>query len=76
MSTLDAPEGNQYRIAYGHAARLLEMSRFDHAWGRDFARRVEPDGINEEVARRCPTIPAELVELAVDDALMGRRPRW
>ncbi len=26
-----------YRVAYGEAARLAEMARFDHGWGRDFA---------------------------------------
>jgi len=31
----------RYRIAYGEAARLAEMARFDHSWGRDFAARVE-----------------------------------
>ena len=29
-----------YRIAYGEAARLAEMARFDHGWGRDFAAGV------------------------------------
>jgi hypothetical protein len=28
------------RIAYGEAARLAEMARFDHRWGRDFAAGV------------------------------------
>jgi hypothetical protein len=66
----------RYRLAYGQAARLLEMSRFDHAWGRDFARQGTPDGIRSEIVRECPTIPPELVELAVDDALAHRQPRW
>ena len=34
----------RYRIAYGEAARLVEIARYDHAWGRDFASRVESDG--------------------------------
>jgi hypothetical protein len=79
MSMFDAtdPEAcNRYRLAYGLAARLLEMSRFDHSWGRDFARRIEPDEIRTEVARQCPTIPAEMVDWAVDDAMRRRRPRW
>jgi hypothetical protein len=29
-----------YRLAYGEAARLAEMARFDHGWGRDFAAGV------------------------------------
>jgi hypothetical protein len=33
-----------YRIAYGEAARLIEMARFDHAWGPDFAARIENQG--------------------------------
>jgi hypothetical protein len=76
MSTPDATEGNPYRIAYGHAARLLEMSRFDHAWGKEYSRRVEPDQIRAVVASQCPKFPPELVDRAVDDALAGRRPRW
>ena len=76
MSELDGAEGNPYRIAYGLAARLLEMSRFDHAYGRDFAAGVEPDAIRAEVLSRCPAIAPELVDLAVDDVLRGRRPRW
>jgi hypothetical protein len=79
MGTLDATDPtacNRYRIAYGHAARLLEMSRFDHSWGLDFARRVGPEQIRAEVAGECPAIPPELVELAVADAVAGRRPRW
>jgi hypothetical protein len=76
MDTLDASEGNPYRIAYGLAARLLEMSRFDHSYGRDFARGVEPEQIRAEVLNQCPTLPPELVELAVDDAMAGRQPRW
>jgi hypothetical protein len=67
----------KYRIAFDAGARLLEASRFDHSYGRDFARRVEPDRIRAEVARLCSHhVPAELRELAVDDAIAGRRPRW
>jgi hypothetical protein len=29
-----------YRIAYGEAARLAEMARIDHGWGRDFAAGI------------------------------------
>jgi hypothetical protein len=29
-----------YRIAYGEAARLAEMARFDHGRGRQFAAGV------------------------------------
>jgi hypothetical protein len=76
LDTTDLAACNRYRIAFGHAARLREMSRFDHSYGRDFARGVEPEGLREEVRRRCPAIPAELVELAVDDAMRGRRPPW
>jgi hypothetical protein len=76
MGWLDATEGNRYRIAYGHAARVLEMSRFDHSWGRDFARRIEPEQIRAEAVSLCPTIPPELVDQAVDDAMARRRPRW
>jgi hypothetical protein len=76
LDTTDRLACNRYRIAYGLAARLLEMSRFDHSYGRDFARGVEPDGKREEVVRQCPAIPRDLVDLAVDDVMLGRRPRW
>jgi hypothetical protein len=69
----------QYRIAYGEAARLAEIARFDHAFGRDAAAHVggEPQAILAEVAHRLgPTAVAEVIELAVDDAIEGRRPRW
>ncbi len=68
-----------YRLAYGEAARLAEMARFDHGWGRDFAAGIggEAEVIEREVQRRVgPEIPPELVEMAVEDALAGRRPRW
>src|SRR4051794_16122393 len=51
LDTSDPIQCNRYRIAYGEAARLLEASRFDHSYGRDFARRVEPERIRAEVAR-------------------------
>src|SRR3954454_13869247 len=44
--------------------------------GRDFARRIEPERIPAEVAARFRAFPADLVELAIDDALAGRRPTW
>lgn len=68
-----------YRIAYGEAARLVEMSRFDHGWGRDFAAGVgdASDAIAREVRRRLgPSIADELIRLAVEDALDERKPRW
>jgi hypothetical protein len=76
LETTDPDACNRYRIAYGQAARMLEMSRFDHSWGRDFARRLKPERIRAEVHGQCPTVPPELLELAVDDALARRRPRW
>jgi hypothetical protein len=76
LDTTDPLVCNKYRLVYGIAARLLEVSRFDRSYGRDFARRIEPERIREEVASQCPTIAVELVDLAVNDALAGRRPRW
>src|SRR4051794_25292599 len=69
---------NRYRIAYGEAARLLGAARFDHSYGRDFAGRVGPSAgqIRSEATRHCPMIPHDLVELAVDDMMAGRKPRW
>jgi hypothetical protein len=69
----------RYRTAYGHASRLWEMSRFDHAWGKDFAEHVgiEHDRILAEVLRRMGQDRRDLVELAVHDAVAKRRqPRW
>ncbi len=68
-----------YRMAYGEAARLAEMADFDHGWGRDFAAQVggAPEAIEREVLHRVgPQVAPEVVRLAVEDALEGRRPRW
>jgi hypothetical protein len=68
-----------YRIAYGEAARLVEIARFDHGWGRDFAAGIggEADAIEKEVMRRVgPKTHPEIVKLAVKDALESRKPRW
>jgi hypothetical protein len=68
----------QYRLAFGEAARLAEIARFDHASGRDAAAQIggHAEAIRAEVGRRLADIPAELIDLAVDDAIEGRRPRW
>jgi hypothetical protein len=69
----------QYRLAYGEAARLAEIAGFDHASGRDAAAHIGGDleAILAEVTRRLSsTTTPELIKLAVDDALRGRRPRW
>ena len=68
----------RYRIAYGEAARLAEMARFDHSWGRDFAARVENKGerILAEVLRRIGDHDLEAVKEGIEDALAGRRPKW
>jgi hypothetical protein len=68
----------RYRLAYGEAARLAEIARFDHAFGRDAAAGLgaEAEKIEREVIRRLgPRIDPELVRLAIEDALEGRRPR-
>ncbi len=68
-----------YRIAYGEAARLAEIARFDHASGRDAAAQVggAADAIVAEITRRVGSAASvELIELAVDDAIQGLRPRW
>jgi hypothetical protein len=68
-----------YRIAYGEAARLAEMARFDHGWGRDFAPGVggEADAIEKEVVRRCGHgIHPALIKLAVQDVVDRRKSRW
>ena len=68
-----------YRIAYGEAARLAEMARFDHGWGKDFAAGIGGDAkdIEQEVKRRVgPGIHPKLIKMAVEDALDQRKPRW
>jgi hypothetical protein len=74
----DATTCIRYRIAYGEASRLIEMSRFDHAWGRDFAARVESraETILAEVIRRIGDHDLDVVKEGVEDAMAGRRPRW
>jgi hypothetical protein len=68
----------RYRIAYGEAARLPEMARYDHAWGRDFATRIENQGekILAEVISRIGDHDLDVVREGVEDALAGRRPKW
>jgi hypothetical protein len=68
-----------YRIAYGEAARLAEMAAFDHGWGRDFAAGVggEAGAIEKEVMQGVGHgIRPQLIELAVQDAVERRKPRW
>jgi hypothetical protein len=68
-----------YRIAYGEAARLAEMSRFDHGWGKDFAAGFGGDelDIEAEVTRRLGHgIHPKLIKMAVQDALDNRKPQW
>jgi hypothetical protein len=67
-----------YRTADGEAARLPEMSSFDHGWGRDFAAGVggEADAIQWEVLRRLGHgIYPELIKLAVQVVMKQRKPR-
>ena len=68
-----------YRRAYGEAARLVEIARFDHCFGRDFAAGIggRVEAILGEVRRRMgPGADPRLVELALEDAIAGRPPRW
>ncbi len=68
-----------YRIAYGEAARLAEMARFDHGWGKDFAAGIgeEADAIlKEETERVGHNIHPKLIRLAAADAIDQRKPRW
>jgi hypothetical protein len=71
-----------YRLAYGLAADLIEIRRYDHAGGRAFASGVgaDPGAIPAEVLGRLDLAEqggaAEVVREAVEAALAGRRPRW
>jgi hypothetical protein len=68
----------RYRIAHGEAARLIEMARYDHAWGRDFAARIENQGekILTEVISRIGDHGLDVVKEGVEDSLAGGRPKW
>ena len=45
----DVNSASLYRRAYGEAARLVEIARFDHCFGRDFAA-----GIGSRIRPSCP----------------------
>lgn len=52
---------------------------FDHCFGRDFAAGIggNVEAIRAEVHRRmCRHGKDEAIELAVNDAIAGRAPRW
>ena len=68
-----------YRRAYGEAARLIEIARFDHCFGRDFAAGIggNVEAILTEVRRRMGReADPETVQIAVQDAVAARSPRW
>jgi hypothetical protein len=70
---------SRYQIAYGHAATLLEASRFDHIFGRDFAVKIVPTeyAILTAVLRHMEPGRRDVVELAVHDVVVKKRkPRW
>jgi hypothetical protein len=58
--------------------RLPEMARYDHAWGRDFAARIESEGekVLTEVISPIGSHSLDAVKKGVQDALAGRRPAW
>jgi hypothetical protein len=75
----DGQTASIYRRAYGEAARLIEIARFDHCFGRDFAAGIggRVEAIQGEVRRRMgPGVDPHLVDLALEDAVAGRPPRW
>jgi hypothetical protein len=67
------------RVAASRVRVNLNRKRTDdHAWGRDFAARIENQGekIVAEVIRRIGDHGLDVVKEAVEDALEGRRPKW
>jgi hypothetical protein len=75
---IDAGITVTYRRAYGEAARLVEIARFDHCFGRDFAAGIggNVEAIRAEVRRRMGSAAdRQAVELAIADAMAGRSPR-
>ena len=76
---IDLASATTYRRAYGEAARLVEIARFDHCFGRDFAAGIGGcvEAIRDEVRRRMGhQADPETVDLAIHDAVSGRAPRW
>jgi hypothetical protein len=76
---LDSTCASVYRRVYGEAARLMEIARFDHCFRRDFAARIggQTEAICSEVERRMgPRMDRETIQIAVEDAIAGRGPRW
>ena len=79
FDSVDPGSATAYRRAYGEAARLVEIARFDHCFGRDFAAGIGGcvAAIHAEVRRRMGRqADPETVDLAVHDAVAGRAPRW
>jgi hypothetical protein len=75
----DPGAASTYRRAYGEAARLIEIARFDHCFGRDFAAGIggKVEAIQAEVVRRMgPQADPAAIRLAIQDAVAGRKPRW
>jgi hypothetical protein len=79
----DLPDNLQGRIGYriddDEAARLAEMAMFDHRSRLDVAAGIggKAHTIEREVTRRLrPGIQPDMVKLAVQDAVEGRKPRW
>jgi hypothetical protein len=57
----------------------VEIARFDHCFGRDFAAGIggSVEAIRREVRRRIgPGVDSRIVDLALEDAIAGRAPRW
>lgn len=76
---IDLRSATTYRRAYGEAARLVEIARFDHCFGRDFAAGIggRVEAIQAEVCRRMGRqADVETIDLAIHDAVAGRPPRW
>lgn len=75
----DPQAASWYRRAYGETARLVEIARFDHCFGRDFAAGIggHVEAIRAEVLRRMGSkAESSVVLLAIQDAVAGRDPRW
>ena len=70
----------RYRIAYGKPPHGPRPQRFDHGWGREFARSGMPAAeLESEIVRRLEAVDEttlEMIREAIADALAGRRPRW
>jgi hypothetical protein len=65
-------------VGLWRSRRLVEVARFDHAWGRNFTDRVESQGDKflAEDLRRIGDRDLDVLKEGVGHAVADRRPAW